>query len=172
MKTVINKDEYGEYFHRYVQHSNGTDLFELLTAHRDEMLETFKKLDEEKALFRYEEGKWSVKEVIGHIIDTERIFNYRALALARGEKNAIPGYNHDQYMISADFDRYSLNDLKNQYAATREYTLSLFSSFSNEELMTKGVVNNSPFTVRALGYVIAGHEMHHRSILTKRYHLS
>lgn len=168
---MISSDEYGEYFARYIQHSNGNDLFTMLNAHQNEMMEIFEYLDAEKALFRYEKDKWSVKEVIGHIIDTERIFNYRALALARGEKSAIPGYNHDQYMKTADFDRYSLNDLKKQYSATREYTLSLFSAFSDEELMTKGVVNRSPFTVRALGYVIAGHEMHHRAILAERYHL-
>jgi len=172
MKTVISKDEYGEYFDRYIQYSNGSDLHELLTAHRVKMNGIFKNLDEEKALFRYEKGKWSIKEVLGHVIDTERIFNYRALALARGEKNPIPGYNHDQYMKVADFDRFTLKDLQNQYSVTRDYTLSLFGSFKDEELISKGVVNGSPFSVRALGYVIAGHEMHHRSILKERYHLT
>ena len=172
MKTVISKDEYGEYFDRYIQYSNGSDLHELLTAHRVKMNGIFKNLNEAKAHFRYEESKWSIKEVLGHVIDTERIFNYRALALARGEKNPMLGYNHDQYMKVANFDRFTLKDLQNQYSVTRDYTLSLFGSFKDEELISKGVVNSSPFSVRALGYVIAGHEMHHRFILKERYHLT
>lgn len=169
--TMIQKDEYGEYYGRYVQHSNGSDLLQLLIDNSTRMMKVFDNLDDQKALFRYEAGKWSIKEVLGHLIDTERIFNYRALTLARGEENSLPGYDHDCYMKVADFDRYSLNDLKNQYSVTREFTISLFGSFSDEELMSKGVVNGSPFTVRALGYVIAGHEKHHRAILTERYHL-
>jgi uncharacterized damage-inducible protein DinB len=170
MNNVINSDEYGEYFGRYVKYSNGSDLLELFSDNRYEMMDLIKNLNDQKALYRYEEGKWSVKEVLGHVIDTERIFNYRALTLARREKNPIPGYNHDQYMKVADFDRFTLSDLQNQYSVTRDQTISLFGSFNDEELLSKGVVNNSLFSVRALGYVIAGHEMHHRSVLKERYH--
>lgn len=172
MKAIISKDEYGEYYDRYIQHSNGSDLLQLLSENRAVMVEVFKNLDDSKALYRYEDGKWSIKEVLGHTIDTERIFNYRALALARGEKNALLGYDQDLYMEKVDFDSVSLKNLQSQYSVTREYTLSLFGSFGDDELLSKGIVSGALFKVRALGYVIAGHEMHHRSILKERYHLN
>jgi len=172
MKTNINKDEYGEYYGRYVKHSNGSDLAQLLSENRVAMAEILKDLNDAKALYRYEEGKWSIKEVLGHVIDTERIFNYRVLLLARGEERPLPGYDQDHYMKIVNFDRYSVKELQSQYSATRDYTLSLFGSFSDEEMISRGVINGSSFTVRAVGYVIAGHEMHHRSILKEKYHLT
>lgn len=172
MKITIQKEEYGEYFDRYVKLSNGSDLMQLLSVNRAKMIEIFNNLAEEQALYRYEEEKWSIKEVLGHVIDTERIFNYRALALARGEKNVLLGYDHDQYMKCVDFERFSVVNLQNQYSITRDYTISLFESFGDEELVSKGVVNGVHFTVRALGYVLAGHEMHHRSILSERYQVT
>lgn len=171
MKIIINKDEYGEYYDRYVQHSNGSDLLKLFSENRAEMIEIFKNLNDKKALYRYEPNKWSIKELLGHLIDTERIFNYRALALARGERNSLSGYDHDQYMKNVNFNRFSVKDLQRQYSVTRDYTIELFGSFDDDVLQSKGVVNGTPFTVRALGYVIAGHEIHHRSILQERYHL-
>lgn len=171
MKTTIKQDEYGEYYDRYVQHSNGLDLLKLLSENHVEMTRIFNNLDDKKALYKYDVGKWSIKQVLGHVIDTERIFNYRAFALARGEKSALSGYDHDEYMKNVSFDRFSLKELQSQYCVTRDYTISIFKSFGKEELLSKGVVNGSPFTVRALGYVIAGHEIHHRAILKERYHL-
>tara|TARA_R100001143_G_scaffold52481_1_gene47627 strand:+ start:11196 stop:11735 length:540 start_codon:yes stop_codon:yes gene_type:complete len=168
---ALKSDEYGEYYADYIRHVVNSDLMSQLIENQKSAMELFGSLDDSKALYRYEEGKWSVKEVLGHVIDTERIFNYRALALARGEKNPLMGFDQDLYMEKVDFDRFSMKDIQSQYSVTREFTLSLFGSFSDDELLSKGVVSGAPFTVRALGYVIAGHEMHHRSILKERYHL-
>jgi uncharacterized damage-inducible protein DinB len=126
-------------------------------------------LTEDQAEYSYSDGKWSIKDIIGHITDTEQIFCYRALALARGEKTPLPGYDHDAYVKNAEFKSYSLNMLKKHYRATRIATISLFRNFSQAEMLKNGIVNEVNFTVRALGYVIAGHEIHHRNILADKY---
>jgi hypothetical protein len=165
----IEKTEYGGFYENYIRNSNENDLFDLLKINAGEVLLLMETLTEEEALYRYSEGKWSVKEVFGHMIDSERIFCFRSLALARGEASPLPGYDHNLYVKAGDFNRYSLDDLKSQYRAVRNATLFLFESFSADELLKTGVVNNVPFSVRALGYVIAGHEIHHLNILAENY---
>lgn len=165
----IDKNEYGTYYEKYVKLSNGTPLQDLLNLNMREMRDLFEGLSEEDSLYRYGESKWSLKQVFGHLIDTERIFNYRALSVARGEPKMIPGYDHHIYVQNADFDSHSLNSLKEQYESTRNFTISLFSSFSDEDLLSRGIINGHAFTVRAVGYVIAGHELHHLNIISERY---
>lgn len=167
--TGLHSDEYGEYYERYIRQLNFSELEKQLKENQKSTLNILKELDEKKALYRYKPEKWSVKEVIGHVIDTERIFNYRALALARGEQDPLVGYDHNEYVNEADFDRFSIDNLKNQYTTTRAFTLSLFQSFDRNELLKRGVVNGSEFTVRGLGFVIAGHELHHLGILKVHY---
>lgn len=162
-------DEYGEYYKGYIHHIEYSELDTQLSANLKTAIDLLDSIDEEKALYRYEEGKWSVKEVFGHIIDTERIFTYRALAIARGEENPLAGYDHNQYVNAAGFDDFELVKLSEQYQTTRAATLSLFQSFTQNELLKRGVVNGSNFTVRGLGFVIAGHELHHFQILRDRY---
>ena len=165
----IDKSEYGDYYERYIKLSNGTPLTDLFASNFREMRDFLDGLTEEDSQYRYEENKWSLKQVFGHLMDTERIFNYRALCLARGEQEALPGYDHDAYVQNADFNRYLLNNLKEQYESTRNFTLSLFSGFSDEELLRRGTINGHSFTVRATGYVIAGHELHHLNVINERY---
>jgi hypothetical protein len=165
----IQETEYGSYYSRYITLSNGVDLMDQLNAQKSEMLSLMKSLTEEEALYAYESGKWTFKEVFGHIIDTERIMNYRALAIARGESKPLPGYDQDVYVKHSRFNAFSQEELMDQYNAVREATIQFFSSLNDEELMRKGVVNEISFTVRALGYVIAGHEHHHLNFFTERY---
>lgn len=165
----IQNDEYGEFYAGYIAHCGERALMELLGTGKEIVLSTVQAISEEDSLFRYDKDKWTIKEVLGHMIDTERIFGYRALALARGEKIELPGYDHNQYVSEADFNRYSLNNLQQQYRTVREATVALFLNFTEEELLRKGRVNQSGFSVRGLGYVIAGHELHHISILKERY---
>ncbi len=165
----LQTDEYGDYYAKYIRKIEYSDLVKQLKENQKSVLNILNQLDEKKALYRYEPEKWSVKEVFGHMIDTERIFNYRALALARGEKSSLPGYDHNEYVKEADFDRFSIDNLKYQYEITRASTLSLFQSFDRKVLLKRGVVNGSKFTVRGLGFVIAGHELHHLGILNERY---
>lgn len=166
---ALKSDEYGEYYAGYIRHVVSSDLKSQLIENQNSAIVLFGSLDDEKALYRYETGKWSVKEVLGHVIDTERIFLYRALALARGESSPLAGYDHNNYVNEAGFDRFTVDELLSQYNRTRAHTLSLFGSFDENELLKRGVVNGSNFTVRGLGFVIAGHELHHRSILKERY---
>ena len=169
--SVLNlqPDEYGEYYTVYIRHVEYSDIEVQLKENRKSAMTLFGSLDDEKALLRYEEGKWSVKEVLGHVMDTERIFTYRALALARGETEPLAGYDHNQYVKEAGFDRFGVDELIEQYKNTRSSTLSLFQSFDGKELVKRGVVNGSNFTVRGLGVVVAGHELHHLNILRDRY---
>lgn len=165
----IEKNEYGEFYERYVKLSNNTPLDDLLKSNAKEMNDLFEGLSEEDSLYKYEEGKWTLKQVLGHLIDTERIFNYRALCVARREPNALPGFDQDIYVNNADFNAMPVSKLKEQYNATRQHTIALFSHFSDEELLRRGTISGHSFTVRAAGYVIAGHELHHLNILNERY---
>lgn len=165
----IEKNEYGEFYERYVKLSNNTPLDDLLKSNAREMVDLFDGLSEKDSLYRYEEGKWTLKQVFGHMIDTERIFGYRALCVARGEPNALPGFDQDIYVNNADFNATPLSKLRAQYESTRDFTLTLFSSFNDDELVRRGTISGHSFTVRATGYVIAGHELHHLNIINERY---
>lgn len=164
----IDKAEYGSYYGRYVDLVNGIPMKDIWESGYSDVLMVMNNLTDEKAQFRYEPGKWSIKEVFGHMMDTERIFSYRALALARGEET-IKGYDHNAYLLNANFDRMSLTSLKEQYCITRKYSKSLFSSFTEEQVRSQGIVNESPFSVRALAYVIVGHELHHLHVIAEKY---
>lgn len=165
----IQSEEFGEYYGRYVSLSNGKPLSEILQKNRESMEMLFSKLNCKNSMLSYEKAKWSFKEVIGHVIDTERIFGYRALCVARDENSLLPGYDHDIFVKNAHFNRQSVEHLQHQYMVVRQSTIVLWDSLSEKEYLKKGVVNGAPFTVRALFYVVAGHEMHHANILMDKY---
>ena len=164
----IDSKEYGSFYGRYINLTNGIPLQDLWKGGLNGVLMLMNNLTDEESLVRYEPEKWSLKEVFGHMLDTERIFCYRALAVARGEEEII-GYDHNIYLNNADFDRASLRSLKEQYIISRKYTESLFGSFSDKDLLKTGIVNSSTLSVRAMAYVIAGHEQHHLHIIAEKY---
>ncbi|HLG03826.1 MAG TPA: DinB family protein [Bacteroidia bacterium] len=123
----------------------------------------------EKEEYRYAANKWSVKEVIGHIIDTERIMTCRALCIARGEKLPLPAFEEDDYVKVANFNRRTLYDLGHEFGAVRSATLALFKSLTASDLDRSGIANNNKVTARAILYVIAGHHAHHENVLRERY---
>ncbi|MDR9364571.1 MAG: DinB family protein [Balneolaceae bacterium] len=165
----IEHNEYGEFYARYIKLSNNVPLEDQLRSNAQEMKNLFQGLSDGDAMYRYGEGKWTLKQVFGHIIDTERIFNYRALCLARGESKPLQGFDQDLYMKETNFNEQSLDQLQEQYDATRQATLALFSNFTEEELLRRGTISEFSFTVRATGYVIAGHEIHHLNIINEKY---
>ncbi len=169
INAEIQPNEYGDYYKGYISLSNNKPLSGLLMKNAEFMESLFLRLTLENALFRYEEGKWSIKEMVGHITDTERIFSYRALSVARDENRVLAGYDHNLFVENANFDSHSIQQLQKQYHAVRQATLTLCDSFSDEDLLKKGEVNSAIFSVRALLYAIAGHEMHHINILNERY---
>lgn len=165
----IEQNEYGEFYERYVKLSNGTPLDDLFKANAREMADLFDGLTEQDSLYRYDEDKWTLKQVFGHLTDMERIFNYRALCVARGEPKPLPGFDQDLYMEHANFNDQHLDKLREQYLATRQSTIALYSNFTEDELLSRGSISGSSFTVRATGYVIAGHELHHLNIINEKY---
>jgi len=165
----LSDNEYDSFYQTYTRLCRGENLFICLESGSKMFLSIMADLTDEKASYRYEKGKWSLKQVIGHITDTERIMAFRALSFARGEKAEIPGYDHNSYVDEANFDERPLNLLVTDYANVRRSTVDLFDSFSAEMLMRTGTANEKLFSVRALGYIIAGHERHHLTIIEDKY---
>ena len=161
--------EYLPYYGRYISLVPGDNILAVLSKQLDETLALLRTIPESQAGFRYEPGKWSIKELLGHLIDTERIFAYRALRFARNDETPVPGYEQDDYVRNASFDDYPLNDLALEFESVRRATLFLFKHLNEEAWMRRGVANESEVSVRALAYIIAGHELHHREILRSRY---
>ncbi|PFG05355.1 DinB family protein [Bacillus sp. es.034] len=162
-------NEYPPYYKGYVNNVPDGDLLQILDEQHKETKKLLMDLSEEKAEYQYAPGKWTIKEVIGHITDTERIMCYRLLSIARGEKGMLPGYNDDDYVKRGQFNCFSLSDLLHHQALVRQHTILLLSSMDEEALRQRGNANGSEVTARAIAYIIAGHEMHHRRIIKDRY---
>jgi len=161
--------EHSAYFARYVSLVPGEDVVPILEAQRRETLVLLSSLSESDGDSRYAPDKWSVKEVLGHVNDTERIMSYRALRIARGDQTPLPGFEQDDYVKHADFGRMSIDDLLEEYIAVRRSTVALFRHFDDAAWRRVGVASNNPATARALAFIIAGHELHHRRILEEKY---
>jgi uncharacterized damage-inducible protein DinB len=163
------KDEYAAYYEKYTSLVPEGDVVETLARQSQETLALLRSVPEDRAGSRYEPGKWSVKEVVGHILDAERIFAYRALRFARGDRTELPGFEQDGYIEAADFDARTLADLAEEFESVRRSTLKLFGNLSAEAWLRRGTASNSEVSVRALAHIIAGHELHHVNILKTRY---
>lgn len=169
---MIARPEPGEcnpYYERYISLVEGSDILATLDAQRREMMLLLCGRDEGDGDFRYAPGKWSAKEVLGHVCDTERIFAYRALRISRGDQTPIEGFEQDDYVRNGPFARASLEELVEDYIAVRRATLTLLRNLDEAAWMRRGVANKNEVTVRALAYTIAGHELHHRRILEEKY---
>ena len=162
--------EYAPYYETYISKVPPEgDLLTVLEDQRRETQQLLAGLSDTRALHRYAPEKWSIKEVVGHLMDTERVFCYRALAFARGDANPLPGYDEKAWAAAGRFDVRSLAHLAAESDAVRRATIALFSGLDGEALARRGTANNNPISVRALGWVIAGHERHHLAILRERY---
>jgi uncharacterized damage-inducible protein DinB len=161
--------EYAEYYRTYVKLVPEGDILQILNEQMKETVIMLSNLSSEQSEYRYAAGKWSIKEVIGHITDTERIMSYRLLSIARGEIRSLPGYDENKYVEAANFDRQSMKELLDHFACVRQSTIHLIKSLSDDALARRGEANNSEVTVRALITIIAGHELHHLNIIKERY---
>lgn len=169
---LISRPETGEfdvYYERYMALVEDGDVISTLTNQAAETSNLLNEIDEEKAGFRYAPGKWSVKELVGHIIDTERIFAYRALRISRGDRTPIEGYEQDDYIKNAEFDKCRLADLAEEFALCRGSNILMYKGLSEAAWHRRGVANECEITVRALAYISAGHELYHVDILKERY---
>jgi hypothetical protein len=161
--------EYAPYYDRYISLVSGSDILKTLDSQRREMLLLLSGRDEADGDFRYAPDKWSAKEVLGHICDTERIFAYRVLRIARGDRTPIEGFEQDDYVRNGPFARVPLEEIVEDYIAVRRATITLLRNLDEPAWLRRGVANKNEVSVRALAYVIAGHELHHRRMLEEKY---
>lgn len=165
----VQAHEYGDYYTNYVQLAQDYSLLDGLKESADKFVDFFGSIPSEKHEYRYAEGKWTAKEMIQHLLDTERIFAYRALSFAREDKTNLPGFEHNDYIEPSRANGRSVEDLLLEYKALRVSTMSLFKSFDKEMLSQIGNANNNALSVRAIGFIIIGHETHHCNIFRERY---
>jgi hypothetical protein len=161
--------EYAPYCDRYISLVPGNNVLAALDEQRRQMLLLLSGRTEADGEIRYAPDKWSLKEVLGHINDGERILSYRALRISRGDATPIEGYEQDDYVRNSPFARRLLADLIEDYIAVRRATVSLFRNLDEAAWTRRGVANKNEVTVRALAYIIAGHELHHRRIIEEKY---
>jgi hypothetical protein len=162
-------DEYAPYYGKYVSLISGDDILAILEKHPPELAALLSTCTEADGDFCYAPGKWSVKEVLGHVIDTERVFSYRALRIARNDQTPMEGFEQDDYVKYGPFSQCSLAALVEEFKSVRLATLSLFRGLDAAAWLRRGVANKNGVSVRAIAYIIAGHELHHRKILQERY---
>jgi hypothetical protein len=162
-------DEYGAFYAGYVSRVPAGDLTAILRTQIHETLDLLGTVSGERANYRYAPGKWTLKEVVGHMADTERVMSYRALRIARGDSTPLPGYEQDDYVASAGFGRRGLDDLAAELAALRQATVLLLAGLDEEAWLRRGTASGQPASVRALACIIAGHELHHRDVIEARY---
>ncbi|MAJ52337.1 MAG: damage-inducible protein DinB [Flammeovirgaceae bacterium] len=158
-----------EFYRGYIECTNQTSLMEQFNQSTQQLSLIMDGLDEKTAAYSYLKGKWSLKEIFLHIIDTERVFSYRALCLSRGEKQKLPSFDQDKYVMRSQASLRDLQSLKSEFLSVRQSTILMFSSFSEEQWQSKGRIGSFEFTVNILGYIIVGHLNHHVKIIQSRY---
>jgi hypothetical protein len=163
------KGEFLPYYGKYIDLVGSGDVLSTLSRQMAETQALLRGLPASVSTYRYAPGKWSVNEVVGHIIDSERIFAARALRFARGDTTPLPGFEQDDYVRNSSFDSFPLGELASELKCVRESTVLLFKHLEEDAWMRRGIANGAEVTVRALAYIIAGHELHHRKMLQARY---
>ena len=163
------RGEYAPYYERYISLVQGEDILDTLDQQRRDTMLLLSGRDEADGDFRYAPGKWSAKEVLGHVCDTERIFAYRALRFSRADATPLAGFEQDDYVRDGPFANRPLADQVEDFIAVRRATLSLLRNLDEAAWMRRGVANKNEVSVRGLAYIIAGHELHHRAILEEKY---
>jgi len=161
--------EYAPYYETYIRLVPEEDVLPALAGQIDGSLAMLRGVAEQASLQRYAEGKWSLREVVGHVTDAERIFSYRALRFGRDDRKELQGFDQDPYIAAAGFDRLAWAELLEQWRLVRQTTVMLFRGFDDAAWMRRGVASGNEVSVRALAYTIAGHERHHMKIVRERY---
>jgi uncharacterized damage-inducible protein DinB len=174
MNAVLSPTEYATPYKRYIDHVpidkvKAVGIVDVLDAQLAETMDFLNTIDETKSLYRYAEGKWSIRDIIQHLIDSERIFIYRALRIARNDKTPIEGFEENDYAREASADKRSWSGLILELELLRMANLQLWKNFSEEEWKAMGVASGFPVSVRALAYISAGHERHHLGVIKERY---
>lgn len=163
------ENEHHPYFSRYISLVPEGNILNILESQTDELEELLSTLSEEDSLFSYDEGKWSIKELLGHLVDTERIFGYRALRIAREDSTELASYDENKFVNDANFNHQPLDNLIEQFKVARLNNILMFDSFDEESLTIIGNAGGNTISVRAIAYILAGHVFHHTNILKERY---
>ncbi len=169
MDISILKGQHPAYFQNYFSQLSDGPILEIWESYLEEALEFWRSISEAEANYAYAEGKWTIKEMLLHIIDTDRVFGYRALAFARGEKQDLPGFDHDTYVQHSGANSRAFADLLQEYESVKIANLSLIKSFTETQLQLSGTMAGVETSVLALAYVMPGHDLHHIAICKERY---
>jgi hypothetical protein len=168
---TLPKDEYAAFYQTYIEElaDLDKDIIQNLKYTYQNIFQVLKNLPESKQLFRYANDKWTIKEILQHLIDTERIFNYRALRFARRDATDLPGFEENDYVKNATANSRNYKEMLDEFSIIREGSIMLFKSFDKAALLRVGSANGSIMSVRAIGYVISGHLQHHFNVINERY---
>jgi len=167
----FDENEFAAYYKPYIMTlaENGKGIIDNMIDSLDEILSTLNSISEAKQMYRYADGKWTIKELVQHIIDTERVFAYRALRFARRDTTNLPGFDQDEFNTTANANARNFEELLEELSLVRKSSISLFRSFDDDTLKLIGTASNSGMSVRATGYIISGHALHHLAVLKDRY---
>src|ERR1043166_8925611 len=164
-----SETEYAPYYQGYVNRVSETEILPVLRAQMDDRDALLGRVTADQETYRYAEGKWSIREIVGHLIDGERVFGYRAFCIARGEKQNLPGFDQDDYMLTSQYNNMELEDLLSELRLIRLGNLAMFRTLDEEAWNRLGTANENQVTVRALAFIVAGHVRHHMNVLRERY---
>jgi len=169
MLSHVQEGEFNPYYATYISKAENSNIIEGLHNRKNEFLDFVKSIPSEKLIYAYEKDKWTVAEVLQHLIDTERIFAYRALRFARNDKTSILGFEQDDYVPNSNANNYTKEEIISDFEATRNNSISLFRSFTDEMLLRIGEASGSSMSARAVGYILSGHQKHHIDVIKERY---
>jgi len=169
--SSLKPGDYLPYYQTYLDYLPEEELIALLKTSRDEFLQFLDELAPEKLKHSYAEGKWTVAQVLQHLLDTERIFQYRALCIAREDSTSLPGFDQDAYVPASKANNRSLTSFRVEFELIRNSGIALFESFTEQMLIAKGNANGSNFVPLAAGFITAGHQKHHLNLFQERYEL-
>ena len=165
------ESEYAPYYHAYISQVSEDDILPVLRSQTDALDVLLGRVTPERETYRYAEGKWSVREMIGHLIDGERVFGYRAFCIARGETQNLPGFEQNDYILTAPYDRIELEDLLSEFRLVRLSNIAMFRTLDEGAWVRIGTANGNQVSVRAVAFIMAGHVRHHMDVLRERYEL-
>lgn len=169
LASDLSTNEYSVFNATYIKAANDETLLDRLKEGLPQLLNFIRNVPAEKLEYRYAEGKWTIKDIVLHMIDTERIFAYRALRISRGDKTPLPGFEENDYVPFAFANSRTLESLLAEYENARKATISFFESLNEEQLLFMGTASNTPISVRAIGFIITGHQNHHLRVISERY---
>lgn len=164
-----SSSEYAPYYGKYIELVPDGPIVDVLRGQMSETLKLLRSIPEAKGSHAYAPGKWTIKEVVGHVTDGERVFSYRALRFARADATVLPGFDENQYTPNGEFGSRTLQDLADELEIVRRSTVALFQGLPKDAATRMGTASNNPVSVQALAYIIAGHERHHVKLLKERY---